>query len=190
MHRCFAFYPAANWLPCSLPWPPYLRLLEEGAFLSNQHYPRGRDIPKAVMNFSKLASPCKQIHVYSNDSKRKETSYNFFEGLTLRRFFKLYLSAPRMCQAVCEVQLGSRVPRPGPLCVPRPSDVLGGRPNAKPAPAVLPLYSCLLSCDFAAPPAKKLSLCSYLLSTDWPSDLLWSVSEARVCPFRASGGLV
>lgn len=116
MHRCFAFYPAANWLRCSIPWPPYLRLLEEGAFLSNQHNPKRRDIPKAVMNFSKPASPCKQIHVYSNDSKRKETSHNFFEGLTLRRFFELYLSAPRMCQAVCEVQLGSRVPGPGPLC--------------------------------------------------------------------------
>lgn len=70
MHKCFAFHPAANWLPCELSRP--LSETTEGKQMPLKHptqFQRPRNVPKSFRNFPKLVLPCKIIHVYSNDSK-------------------------------------------------------------------------------------------------------------------------
>lgn len=122
------------------------------------------------MNFPKLSLPRKIIHVYSNNLKEGET-HNFFEGLSdIYVFVKLTsLSTWYGLESVWGV--GNRAQ------VQRQLEMQCGRLHVK--MKLIFLSACLLKCDFAAPRINKWSLCSYLLSTDWPYDLIWPTEHNR-----------
>lgn len=49
-----------------------------------------RDVPESLMNFSKLALPCKIIYVYSNDMKGKTHIISLRGWVTFTRSFNLH----------------------------------------------------------------------------------------------------